>query len=249
MREYLMDLPLTKRENCIIFLRNMTSYDLGPKKSSDDKKRLDVDSMPDYQLIAVTRRIKSDTNKYLEQIIEYEKELGVQPPHTREELLTLNYNELKDIRNPLKSKLVKRSKVKKIEPAPLSTVEEGRDAIKEDQTDYFDNEDIIFITPQEAYMMFGKEYEAYSEEELFNLGFKLELGPNPIVHEETVSKRALKKEIIKFILKITDRYTRYELNKKSLEELKLIYKTLEEEFTHVPSVEEITHQLRLGNKS
>jgi hypothetical protein len=88
--------------------------------------------MPERQLIALSRRIKCDINKYLEQILEYEKELGITPGHTREELLKLNYNELKEIRNPLKSKLVKRSKVKKVDTNAIveKIIAEGREKNK-----------------------------------------------------------------------------------------------------------------------
>ena len=246
MRERLMSLPLTNRHNCITFLNHMTSYDLGPRKNPEDKKALDVRNMPDRQLIALTRRIKSDINKYLEQILEYEKELGIKPGHTREQLLALNYNDLKDIRNPLKSKLVKRSKVKKVEPAPLSTVEEGLEAIRNDETDYFDSSDICFITPEEAYQMFGKDFMLYSEEELFNMGYKLEEGPYPNIEEEP--KEEIKKAIIKYILEATDRYTESELKKKNLEQLRNIYERETEDLRHAQTYEEIANNIRLGKK-
>ena len=246
MRERLMNLSLTNRRNCIEFLSGMTTYDLGRKKDPEDKKTLDVAVMPERQLIALSRRIKCDINKYLEQILEYEKELGITPGHTREELLKLNYNELKEIRNPLKSKLVKRSKVKKVEPAPLSTVEEGLEAIRNDETDYFDSSDICFITPEEAYQMFGKDFMLYSEEELFNMGYKLEEGPYPNIEEEP--KEEIKKAIIKYILEATDRYTASELKKKNLEQLRNIYERETEDLRHAQTYEEIANNIRLGKK-
>lgn len=248
MREHLMNLPLTNRRNCIEFLRGMTSYDLGRKKDPEDKKTLDVAVMPDNQLIAVTRRIKCDIKKYLEQILEYEKELGITPGHTREELLELNYNDLKAIRNPLKSKLVKRSKVTKVQPAPLSTVEEGLNAIKNDETDYFDSSDITFITPIEAYEMFGPEFENYSEDELFNLGYKLEEGPYPHIDPDEPYKNEIKRAIIKYLLEVTDRYTAAELKKKNLEQLRFLYEYETEDLRYVPTYEEVVHQLKLGDK-
>jgi hypothetical protein len=226
----------------------MTSYDLGRKKDPEDKKVLDVAAMPDRQLIALTRRIKGDINKYIEHILEYEKELGIVPGHTREQLMELNYNELKDIRNPLKSKLVKRSKVTKIEPAPLSTVEEGLDAIRHDETDYFDSSDIAFITPMEAYQMFGPEFMNYSEDELFNLGYKLEEGPYPQIDPDKPYKAEIKRAIIKYLLEVTDRYTEAELKKKNLEQLRFLYEYETEELRNVPTYEEVVHKLKLGEK-
>lgn len=249
MRERLMNLPLTNRRNCIEFLSGMTTYDLGRKKDPEDKKTLDVAVMPERQLIALSRRIKCDINKYLEQILEYEKELGITPGHTREELLKLNYNELKEIRNPLKSRLVKRSKVKKVEPAPLSTVEEGLDAIRHDETDYFDSSDIVFITPMEAYQMFGADFMNYSEDELFNLGYKLEEGPYPIIDPDEPYKDEIKAAIIKYLLESTDRYTKDELKKKNLEQLRFIYEYETEELRHVPTYEEVVNKLKLGSKN
>lgn len=248
MRERLMNLPLTNRKNCIEFLHGMTSYDLGRKKDPEDKKILDVAAMPDRQLIALTRRIKSDINKYIEHILQYEKELGITPAHTREQLMGLNYNDLKDIRNPLKSKLVKRSKVTKVEPAPLSTVEEGLDAIRHDETDYFDSSDISFITPMEAYQIFGSEFMNYSEDELFNLGYKLEEGPYPTIDPDEPYKDEIKKAIIKYLLEATDRYTETELKKKNLEQLRYLYEYETEELRHIPTYEEVVNKLKLGKK-
>lgn len=248
MREHYMNLPLTNRSNCIAFLKYMTSYDLASKKDPNNKQALDVSSMPDYQLIAMTRRIRSDIKKYVEHIIQYEQELGVQNPHTKGELLKLNYNQLKDIRNPLKSRLAKRYKVVKIEPAPLSTVEEGLEAIRKDETDYFDSSDITFITPMEAYEMFGPDFMDYTEEELFNLGYKLEEGPYPHIEPEEPYKDTIKIAIIKYIIEATDRYTKQELKKKSLEQLRVIYERETEHLRNAKSYEEIAHTIRLGKK-
>ena len=245
-----MNLPLTNRANCIAFLQHMTSYDLGPKKDANDKKALDAKKMPERQLIAMTRRIRDDIKKYVEQILQFEKELRIQPAHTREQLLALKYNELKEIRNPLKSKLVKRSKVKKVEPAPLSTVEEGLEAIGNDETEYFDSSDICFITPMEAYQIFGPSWQEYSEDELFSMGYKLEEGPYPQIEPNIEPhKDAIKKAIIKYILQVTDRYSIYELQKKSLESLRIIYEREAEYLREPKSYEDIVDSIRLGKKN
>lgn len=250
MREHYMNLPLTNRANCIAFLKYMTSYDLRPKRDENDKKALDVQRMPERQLIAMARRIRGDIKKYIEQILEYEKELGIQPAHTREQLLKLNYNELKEIRNPLKSKAVKRSKVKKVEPAPLSTIEEAIDAIRNDETDYFDSSDICFITPMEAYQMFGPTWQDYSEDELFSMGYKLEEGPYPQVEPDIEpNKNAIKKAIIQYILEITDRYSKQELQKKSLDSLRYIYERESQLLRAPKSYDEIVDSIRLGKKN
>ena len=247
MRTYYMNLPLTNRENCIKFISNMTSYKFGPKRSKDDK-RLNIDAMPEHQLIAMAKRIKSDIKKYIEQILKFEKELNISPAHTREELLELNYNELKEIRNPLKSKIVKKNKVVKTEPAPLSTIEEGINAIQNDETDYFDSSDICFITPMEAYQMFGSEFMNYTENELFELGYKIEEGPYPIIETENdPQKIEIKKAIIKYILKVTDRYSASELKKKNLEQLKTIYEVETESLRDSKTYEEIEYTIKLKN--
>jgi hypothetical protein len=97
--------------------------------------------------------------------------------------------------------------------------------------------------------MFGSEFAQYSEEELFKMGYKLENSSKHILYEEeTEQKEELKVQIIKFIMRATQRYTKDELEAKSLDQLKIIYNTLSEEIAEMPTVNEISHQLRLGTK-
>lgn len=241
--EYYFSLPLTTKENCIAVLRYIRDNKL------EEKQILDVDNMKDSQLIAMSQRIQKDIPKYIADIIAYEKELQVPSPHTKEQLLTLNYNELSSLRNTLKSQKKKGKKVVKVEPAPLSTVEEGLEAIQNDETDYFDSSDISFITPMEAYQMFGPDFMDYTEEELFRLGYKLEEGPYPHIESEEPNKDAIKKAIIKYILEATDRYTASELKRKSLEQLRTIYERETEDLRHTQTYEEIARTIRLGKKN
>ena len=241
--EYYFSLPLNSKENCIVVLRYIRDNKL------EEKQILDVDTMKESQLIAMSQRIQKDISKYIEDILSLEKELKVPNPHTKDQLLTLKYNELSSLRNTLKSQKKKGTKVVKVEPAPLSTVEEALDAISNDETDYYDSSDISFITPMEAYQMFGPDFMDYSEDELFRLGYKLEEGPYPHVEVEEPNKDAIKKAIIKYILEATDRYTASELKKKSLEQLRTIYERETEDLRHAQTYEEIARTIRLGKKN
>lgn len=241
--EYYFSLPLNSKENCIAVLRYIRDNKL------EEKQILDVDTMKESQLIAMSQRIQKDISKYIEDILSLEKELKVPNPHTKDQLLTLKYNELSSLRNTLKSQKKKGTKVVKVEPAPLSTVEEALDAIGNDETDYYDSSDISFITPMEAYQMFGPDFMDYSEDELFRLGYKLEEGPYPHVEVEEPNKDAIKKAIIKYILEATDRYTASELKRKSLEQLRTIYERETEDLRHAQTYEEIARTIRLGKKN
>lgn len=241
--EYYFSLPLNSKENCIAVLRYLRDNKL------EEKQILDVDTMKESQLIAMSQRIQKDIPKYIEDILSFEKELKVPNPHTKDQLLTLKYNELSSLRNTLKSQKKKGTKVVKVEPAPLSTVEEALDAISNDETDYYDSSDISFITPMEAYQMFGPDFMDYSEDELFRLGYKLEEGPYPHVEVEEPNKDAIKKAIIKYILEATDRYTASELKRKSLEQLRTIYERETEDLRHAQTYEKIARTIRLGKKN
>lgn len=241
--EYYFNLPLTTKENCIAVLRYIRDNKL------EEKQILDVDNMKESQLIAMSQRIQKDIPKYIADILAYEHELQVPSPHTKDQLLTLNYNELSSLRNTLKSQKKKGTKVVKVEPAPLSTVEEGLEAVQNDETDYYDSSDISFITPMEAYEMFGPDFMDYTEEELFRLGYKLEEGPYPHVEVEEPNKDAIKKAIIKYILEATDRYTAAELKRKSLEQLRTIYERETEDLRHAQTYDEIAQSIRLGKKN
>lgn len=240
---YYFSLPLTTKENCIAVLRYIRDNKL------EEKQILDVDNMKESQLIAMSQRIQKDIPKYIADILAYEHELQVPSPHTKVQLLTLNYNELSSLRNTLKSQKKKGTKVVKVEPAPLSTVEEGLEAIQNDETDYYDSSDISFITPMEAYEIFGPDFMDYTEEELFRLGYKLEEGPYPHIEVEEPNKDAIKKGIIKYILEVTDRYTTTELKRKSLEQLRTIYERETEDLRHAQTYDEIARTIRLGKKN
>ena len=205
--------------------------------------------MKESQLIAMSQRIQKDIPKYIADILAYEHELQVPSPHTKDQLQTLNYNELSSLRNTLKSQKKKGTKVVKVEPAPLSTVEEGLEAVQNDETDYYDSSDISFITPMEAYEIFGPDFMDYTEEELFRLGYKLEGGTYPHIEVEEPNKDTIKKAIIKYILEATDKYTATELKRKSLEQLRTIYERETEDLRHTQTYDEIARTIRLGKKN
>lgn len=239
----LFNKPLVTKQDCVEVLNYIR------KSKLEEKSILDVYSMKKEQLIAMCLRIRKDIPKHIKEIMELEQELQVPNPHTKDQLEELTYNELTSIRNALKSQKKKGIKVVKVEPAPLPVIEEGLEAVRQDETDYFDSEDIHFLTPMEAYQMFGPDFQDYSEEELFRMGYKLEEGPYPKIEpDNSPFRNALKREIIKCIVCMTSRYTVEELRKKNLDQLKFIYETEAEQLRDAKTIEEIEEQIRLGKK-
>lgn len=243
MRDRYMNMNLYNRQNCKIFLGYMTDYEFGPPKNPEDKK-IDVDKMPDHQLFAMCNRIRSDITRYINDILKLQQENQPLRKYTKKELEEISYNELARIRKELKPK---KEKVVKQEPAKQITIDEAITTIKEDDSDYFDRE-IMIITPEEAYRMFGEDYENYSENALLELGYRIEDGPLPKEMIDSYrTKNELKEAIINFILKITDEYTKEELYKKELEQLRFLYERVTEYIQEAPTYQEIAQQIRLGH--
>lgn len=242
MRERYMNMNLYNRQNCKIFLGYMTDYEFGPSKDPEDKK-IDIDNMPDHQLFAMCNRIRSDITRYINDILKLQQEKQPLRKYTKKELEDMSYNELARIRKELKPK---KQKVVQQEPAKQVTIDEAYATIREDENDYFDR-DVMIITPEEAYKMFGEDYENYSEDNLLEMGYRLEEGPLPKeMYDSDNIKKEVKKAIINFILKITDEYTKEQLEKKELEQLRYLYERVTEFIQEAPTYQEITQQIRLG---
>ena len=64
--EYYFNLPLNSKENCIAVLRYLRDNKL------EEKQILDVDTMKESQLIAMSQRIQKDIPKYIEDILSFE---------------------------------------------------------------------------------------------------------------------------------------------------------------------------------
>lgn len=229
----LIDLNFYERSNCIAFLKAKTKYDIDKFKKY---------TFPLKQLTAITCRVRNDLITAIKEIMTLEKEKSVQHPHTQEELENMLYEDLRTIRRNLR-----KLKVVQMELALPEVVKKATIIVKSQPEPNFEPEDIVFITDEEGYKMFGEEYESYTVQELHNKGYRREIGYG--IHskpKELKLKDEIRDQLITFINQLDKTRNIEDLYLCSLEELREIYEALTQHYETLPTYEDISMSTKMG---